>query len=298
MRNHDQSGTVRQSVVVRAHHVLHRVLRRAEHVVASQRVSQRHVRACLAVLSVGVGLRQVLGNQLNSLQRKHLAHRVLVLVNHTLGSVEEGVHALIGRELWRHTHHQVAVNHRDCWEHRDMEHARLLLQLVVRDDREHIHLRARASRCGDGDERSAGVLEVLVTALLREGIVPDVAVVHHHQRYALGAVHHRTAAQRHHEVAAVLACLARAVHHVVVRRVGPDLVKQHVLHASRVQLAFHGLQIAEFLHRCAVARCNQRLSSRHLLQMQVLQLSCAEQYLCRHKKLKIVHTFFIFIRYT
>ena len=172
MTEHNQTCTVSQRVVITAHHVLHRVLRRTEHVVARQRVGQRHVRASLAVRAVGIGLRQVLGNQFDGLQREHLTHRVLLRVDHALGCVEEGIHALIGRELGRHTHHQVAVNHRYGREHRAVEHTRLLLHLVVRDDREHIHLRARSGTRRDGYQRCHRAHKLLLTTLLREGIVP------------------------------------------------------------------------------------------------------------------------------
>ena len=173
-----------------------------------------------------------------------------------------------------------------------MEQCRLLLLGIVGDDAAAVHLAGRACTGGDAHQRSAVLLKRLFAASLRERVVPQRTRIGHHHDNHLRAVHHRTATQGYHEVAAVFLGFPCAVHGVLSRGVGANLVEQHMLHASQFQLLLHSGQIAVFLRRTAIAGSNQGFPPGQHFIVQVLQLPCAEQYLCRHKKLEIVHTFY------
>jgi hypothetical protein len=205
--------------------------------------------------------------------------------------MEECVHALIGGKLGRYAHHQVGIDNRDCRKHRDVEYARLLFEFIVRDDGEHIYLRAGSGTGRNGNNRCARMSERLVSAFCGKRIIPQVAIVDHHQRDTLTGIHHRTATECHYEIASVFTGFARSVHDVVACGVGTDFIEKNVFYACLIEFLFNGCQIAVFLRALSVGSYDKCLLAGHLFQMKILQLSCPEKHFRRHIKLKIVHGF-------
>ena len=178
---------------------------------------------------------------------------MLVLVDDTFCRMEERIHALVSREFRRYAEHQVGIHHGQGREHGLEENPCLFLVLFIGDNGRHIHFRTRTSTGGNGHNRSSLLGRLLLAALGRNAVVPDVPVIGHHESNALGAVHDRTTAQRNSKVAAALFSQGSPVHHIVTGRIGTNLVEYFISYPSLIQFLFQSSQITVLFHAGAVA---------------------------------------------
>ena len=216
---------MRQRGVVGAQRVLDRVLARAagqRFDKAGQRVGERHVRARLLVAALVHGGGERSADQLDRLQREHLADGRGGLGDIALGRVEKGVKALIGGQMGRDGHHKVRVHDRDGREALFAAPADLFL--AVGDDGEGVGLGARARGGRDGDDRQAVLRDALAAARAAVDIIPPVALVGRHDGDRLGGVDRRAAAQAHDKRDVLRAAQRRAFAHALDGRVGLYLI--------------------------------------------------------------------------
>ena len=133
------------------------------------------------------------------------------------------------------------------------------------------------------------MIRLFLAALFRKAVIPNIAVVGHHQGDALGAVHDRAAAEGDDEVTARIPSHLSAVHNVVIRRIGTHLVEDFIADAGQIQFFFYSIQIPETLGRRAVRRDDQGFFARKLFIMQILKPTGPEQNLRRHIEVKVIH---------
>ena len=159
---------------------------------------------------------------------------MFVFADHRFGGVEKGIHPLICRKLRRHAHHQIGVDDGQDREHGREEDARLFLNVIFTDDRRHVDFTARSGRRRNGNRRGCRISRLFLAAFFRKAVIPNIAVVGHHQGDALGAVHDRSAAEGDDEVTACIPGHLSAVHDVVIRRIGTHLVKDFIADAGQI----------------------------------------------------------------
>ena len=237
---------MRQAGVERAQRMLDRVFARAAGQgldKAGQRVGQRDIRARFGVAALVHRGGKRAADQLDRLQRKHLADGRGGLGEIALRRMEERVKALVCGQVGRDGHHKIRVDNRDGREALFPAAADLLL--AVGDDCERVGLGAGARGGRDGDDGQACLRNALAAARAAVDIVPPVAVVRGHDGNRLGGVDRRAAAQAHDEGNALGAAQGCAFAHAFDGRVGLHLIINEGIVSGLGQRILHFGDIAQ-----------------------------------------------------
>ena len=201
----------------------------------------------------------------------------------------KSIHTLVGSEFGRHAHHQVGIHNGKGREHGGEEDSGLFLGLFVGDDGSHVHFGTGAGRRGDGHDGRGIMGRLFFAAIDGKAVVPDIAIVCHHERNALAAVHDRAAAECDGEITASFFGQGGAIHDIVACGIGTDLIKQLIGDTRCVEFFFKSSKVAIFLYGFAICRCDERLFSWQFFLMQRLQPSRTKKNFCRHIKIEMIH---------
>ena len=276
--------------------VLQGMLRRAAgHALhkAGQGIGQGHHGPGLLVLSVLYRPGQVGADELDGLDGEHIADGGDVVGDIAFGGVEEGVKALIGRQVGRDALHQIRVDNGKGRVGHIAAEADFLPRLLLGDNRPGVGLGAGAGGGGDGYDGQGMLFQGLVFAAAPVDVVPVVAVVDSHDGDGLGRVDAGAAPQADDKVAARLLGQGRPLHHMGLHRVGQDFIENLVSGPILFQQLLHPFQIAVPAHGGAGGYDNQGLFAGQGLLPQLIQGAGAEKQFGRHKIGKLFHCKFL-----
>ena len=112
-RNHDESGAVRQVVMMRAH-AMFKTMRargaRGIHGITAERVGKRKARARLQVIAIIDARRQRRGGTADALAANHVTHGRVSVRHIALNAMEQGVESLIGGQTCWNAHHELGID--------------------------------------------------------------------------------------------------------------------------------------------------------------------------------------------